>query len=99
MITGIMSAHAPNPSFESMMTDLELQARNSSSMLDHAIIEPVEEQLPQVHALNGLREVFKDSNVRKRAEGHVLKCLHIASEALNSETYVMLPMQTFLMSF
>jgi len=74
-----MSADAPSPNFEGIMTDLKLQARSP------IIAESTEQNLPQVHALNGLKDTFKNSAVRKRAESHVLECLRIASDALNSE--------------
>lgn len=68
------------------MADLKLQAKSSANVLSNTVIESADGQLPQVHALNGLRETFKDSAVRRRAEVHVLDCLHIASDALNSKT-------------
>jgi hypothetical protein len=80
-----MSANASNPSFEEVMADLKLQAKSSTNVLSTIVVEFADRQLPQVHALNGLRETFKDSAVRRRAEVHVLDCLHIASDALNSE--------------
>ena len=74
-----MSADAPSPNFEEIMEDIKLQARSP------IIVESTEQNLPQVHALNGLKDTFKNAAVRKRAEGHVLECLRIASVALNSE--------------
>lgn len=68
------------------MAVLKLQARSPANVTTNAVVESIDGQLPQVHALNGLRETFKDSTVRRRAEVHVLDCLHIASDALNSET-------------
>lgn len=75
-----MSADAASPSFEDIMTDLKFQAQ--SPIVD----ESADQNLPQVHALNGLKDTFKNAVVRKRAETHVLSCLRIASDALNSET-------------
>jgi hypothetical protein len=75
-----MSADAPIPNFEEIMADLKLQAQSP------IIAESAEQNLPQVHALNGLKDTFKNSVVRKRADGHVLECLRMASDALNSET-------------
>lgn len=62
------------------MADLKSQAQSP------IIAASREQNLPQVHALNGLKDTFKNAAVRKRAEGHVLECVHIASDALNSET-------------
>jgi hypothetical protein len=81
-----MSANASDPSFEEIMADLKLQAKTSTNVISTIVVESADGQLPQVHALNGLREIFKDSIIRRRAEVHVLDCLHIASDALNSET-------------
>ncbi|TVY15266.1 tRNA (cytidine(32)-2'-O)-methyltransferase non-catalytic subunit TRM732 [Lachnellula arida] len=81
LITGIMTANAPSPNFEEIMADLKLQAQSP------IIAASTEQNLPQVHALNGLKDTFKNAAVRKRAEGHVLECVHIASDALNSETW------------
>ncbi|TVY81647.1 tRNA (cytidine(32)-2'-O)-methyltransferase non-catalytic subunit TRM732 [Lachnellula suecica] len=86
LITGIMSANAPSPSFEEIMADLKLQARSPVNATSIAV-DSTKNELPQVHALNGLREIFKDSVIRKRAENHVLESLHIASDALNAETW------------
>jgi hypothetical protein len=43
------------------------------------------EQLPQVHALNSLRHVFRTSNVRQRAEKYVVDCLQLATDCLGSK--------------
>lgn len=76
-----MSANAPDPSFEEIMAYLKSQAKSPITPMEFA-----EQRLPQVHALNGLREIYKDSIVRKLAERHFLECLHIASDALKSNT-------------
>lgn len=44
-----------------------------------------ETNLPQVHAMNSLKETFKSSILGRRAENHIGDCLQIAVESLKSE--------------
>lgn len=41
--------------------------------------------LPQVHALNCVKDVFKSSNLSRRAEPYLTECLQLAAESLKSE--------------
>lgn len=41
--------------------------------------------LPQVHAINCLKEIFKSSTLGKKAEAYTAACLQLAADSLNSE--------------
>jgi hypothetical protein len=40
--------------------------------------------LPQVHALNSLKDIFKSTTLGKRSEGYIAQCLELAVESLRS---------------
>ena len=79
-MTGILSSNAQKPAFEGVMDELKVLARRpvKLSKLD-------ETNLPQVHAMNCLKEIFKSSTLGKRSESHIADCLQIAADSLNSE--------------
>lgn len=80
MIAGVLSSNTTKPSFLEVMTELKHLATmpSRSSELDHT-------NLPQVHAINCLREIFKSAVLGKRAESHVAEGLQIASDSLRSD--------------
>lgn len=43
-----------------------------------------EVQLPQVHAMNSLKDVFKSATLGKKAESYVTDCFEIALDSLKS---------------
>lgn len=45
--------------------------------------------LPQVHALNCIKDVFKSSFLSKRAEEHLTESLQLAATSLKSEMWVL----------
>lgn len=45
--------------------------------------------LPQVHALNCIKDVFKSSFLSKRAEEHLTEALQLAAASLKSEMCVL----------
>lgn len=57
-------------------------------------IKPVDEAaesaggLSQVHALNCLKDMFKNSKLGDRSEAHVPEALGLAATCLSSDTYV-----------
>jgi hypothetical protein len=75
-----MAANSNDPTFEDVMGKLKSIAR-----------EPVQKSdidqtnLPQVHAMNSLKETFKSSTLGKRSENHMGECLQIAVDSLESE--------------
>lgn len=50
--------------------------------------ETDETNLPQVHAMNCLKEIFKSATLGKRSESHMADGLQISADSLNSEMYV-----------
>jgi len=80
LITGILSSNAPNPAFQDVMEELKALAGQPATLS-----EIDKTNLPQVHALNCLKEIFKSSTLGKRAESHIASCLQLAADSLNSE--------------
>jgi len=79
-MTGIMSANSQTPAFEDVMIDLTSLAR-----LPVKRSETDQTNLPQVHAMNCIKEIFKSSTLGKRSEGRLAECLELAADSLNSE--------------
>ncbi len=80
LITGILSSNAHKPAFGNVLDELKVLARRPAKLS-----EVDETNLPQVHAMNSLKEIFRSSVLGKRSEGHVPECLQIAANSLNSE--------------
>lgn len=80
-MTGILSANSSSPGFEEVISELKRLARQP--VLPS---EKDETNLPQVHAMNCLKDIFKSSTLGKRTEHHVPDCLQLAAESLQSET-------------
>ncbi|KAK1987233.1 putative death-receptor fusion protein-domain-containing protein [Colletotrichum cereale] len=84
MITGIVSANAPQPSFDKVIEELvtiaQKPAYNSES--DGS-------KLPQVHALNCLKDMFKSSFITQlgKSAPHIPRCLEVAASSLKSEVW------------
>jgi hypothetical protein len=80
LMTGILSANSTTPSFHDVMNDLNSLARQPVSL-------PAKDEtnLPQVHAMNCLKEILKSSTLGRKAESHLADCLQLASDSLNSE--------------
>ena len=80
LMTGILSAHSKSPALDDVMSRLKTLAR-----LPIVLTTKDETNLPQVHALNCLKEIFKSSTLGKRCEGYIVDCLQIAAESLRSK--------------
>jgi hypothetical protein len=80
LMTGILSANSDNPSFQDVMMELISLAKRPV-----VLSEKDETNLPQVHAMNCLKEIFKSSALGKKSEGHIAECLQLAADSLNSE--------------
>lgn len=79
-MTGILTANASRPSFPGVMSELQEIARKPAR-----VAETDGSNLPQVHAFNSLKEVFKSSLINKRAEAYLADCLELAANSLRSE--------------
>jgi hypothetical protein len=85
-MTSIMAAEALPGSgtlFPLAMRDLITEA---SSEAEHKNIE--ESRLPQVHAINCIKEVFMTSKLSVASEPYLGECLNLAAKSLNSKMYV-----------
>lgn len=83
LITGILAADARSPSFEEVSQELENIARRPAR-----VSQTDGSNLPQVHALNCLKEIFKNSLLSKTARRSLPSCLQLATSSLESEVYV-----------
>ncbi|KAK8049245.1 hypothetical protein PG994_010975 [Apiospora phragmitis] len=80
LIVGILSANAENPSFPAVMERLHSIAQ------EPALISQTDgSNLPQVHALNCIKDIFKSSYLSKRAEPYLTESLQLAATSLRSE--------------
>jgi hypothetical protein len=77
-----MSAQATVPSFDQVMAEL-------MTLADHPVQSSVIDStnLPQVHALNSLKEIFKSTNLGKRSEEYIAECFELAVNSLRSPRY------------
>lgn len=82
LVTGILSANGKSPAFEDVMTELKSLARRPV-----ALSETDETNLPQVHAMNCVKEIFKSSTLGKRSDKHIPDCLQLAADSLTSDMY------------
>ncbi|RYP58547.1 hypothetical protein DL769_008921 [Monosporascus sp. CRB-8-3] len=82
LIVGILSANADCPSFDTIMRQLREIAERPAR-----IAETDGSNLPQVHALNCLKDIFKSSALSKRAEAYLTDCLQLAANSLKSEVW------------
>jgi hypothetical protein len=85
MITGILSANAPEPSFEAVLERLMTIAATPVQTT-----ETDGSQLPQVHAFNCLKEIYKNSllaSTGNKSEKYLPQCLELAANGLKSEVW------------
>ncbi|KAM5351554.1 hypothetical protein ACJ41O_004277 [Fusarium nematophilum] len=85
MMTGVLSANAGNPSFEQVMTKLMEIAGEEAH-----VSETDGSNLPQVHAYNCLKEIFKSSYltaIGNKSEKFLPQCLELAANGLKSELW------------
>ncbi|KAJ6780490.1 hypothetical protein PWT90_02966 [Aphanocladium album] len=85
LITGILSANAASPSFESVMDTL-MQIASTEAQ----VTEIDDTQLPQVHAYNCLKDIFKNSlltSLGNKSEAYLPQCLELAASGLRSEVW------------
>ena len=83
IITGILSAFPSGDFFDGVVLDLQAIADTPQ-----IIFEDFEEiRLPQVHALNCLKDIFTDALLGTASEPHVAITLEIAADCLESNLY------------
>lgn len=86
LIIGILSTNSKSLSFKEVLPTLVSIAERTAR-----IAETDGSNLPQVHALNCLKEVFKTSGLNTRAELYVPTMLQLAASSLRSEVCVSTP--------
>ena len=81
MITGILAAYASSSFFDDVVLDLQAIADTPTEGLQ----DTLEMKLPQVHAINCLKDIFTDSRFGTSTEGHIEISLGIALANLESD--------------
>lgn len=84
-MTGILSANAAQPSFDDVMQQLLSIAR-----IEARVSETDGSKLPQVHAYNCLKDIFKNSlltSMGNKSEKYLPECLELAASGLRSEVW------------
>ncbi|KAI1492500.1 putative death-receptor fusion protein-domain-containing protein [Biscogniauxia mediterranea] len=82
MMVGILSSKAERPSFQEVMSKLQEIAWQPAF-----VSETDGSNLPQVHALNCLKDIFKTSFLSSIAEPYLTDCLKLAANSLKSEIW------------
>ncbi|KAK0646502.1 putative death-receptor fusion protein-domain-containing protein [Cercophora newfieldiana] len=82
LISAVLSANAQTPSFDEIFKTLREMAEKPAR-----VAETDGSNLPQVHALNCLRGVFRSSLLSKKAENYLAENLQLASHSLRSEVW------------
>ncbi|KIN07335.1 hypothetical protein OIDMADRAFT_108260 [Oidiodendron maius Zn] len=82
LLTSILSANAEEPAFHDVITELVSLAKKQVQL---SIKE--ETSLPQVHAMNCLKEIFKSSALGNKTEPYIAECLQLAADNLTSEVW------------
>lgn len=80
LVIGVLAANSESPSFKEVFQDLAEIAKRPAR-----IAETDGSNLPQVHALNCLRGIFRSSLLSKKAESYLPATLELAAESLKSE--------------
>ena len=82
-MVGILSGYCDDTFFDDALLDLQ-------AIADNHVIESLDIQeceLPQVHALNCLKDIFTDSRFGLRTDHHIENLLCLAAECLDSPVY------------
>ncbi|KAJ4391644.1 hypothetical protein N0V93_005263 [Gnomoniopsis smithogilvyi] len=82
LMTGILTSNAESPSFQEVIRSLQRIAAEPAR-----VTETDGSNLPQVHAFNCLKEIFKSSLLSKHAELYLSECLELATSSLKSEVW------------
>jgi hypothetical protein len=81
-VIGVLAANSDSPSFKEVFEDLADIAKRPAR-----VVETDGSKLPQVHALNCLRGIFRSSLLSKKAESYLPPTLELAAESLKSEVW------------
>jgi Putative death-receptor fusion protein (DUF2428) len=79
LMSGILTAKS-SQALDKVIFELKNLARNTEPFQGRD-----EANMPQVHAINCLKEIFKSSALGKRCESHLTDCIQLAADCLKSE--------------
>ncbi|KAB5570246.1 putative death-receptor fusion protein-domain-containing protein [Coniochaeta sp. 2T2.1] len=82
LVIGILAANSDSPSFKEVFEDLVSIGKRPAK-----VTETDGSKLPQVHALNCLRGIFRSSLLSKKAESYLPATLELAADSLKSEVW------------
>jgi hypothetical protein len=83
LVIGIVVADTKGLLFSEAMSELTTEGTRP--------VDPAAESaggLSQVHALNCIKDIFKNSRLGERSEAYVPQALSLAAKCLSSDTYV-----------
>ncbi len=84
MITGILAPYPNGDFFNDVIMDLQAIADGPITYDPRSENAP----LPQVHALNCLKDIFTDARFGTSTEAHIADTMGIAASSLESHMYV-----------
>lgn len=84
LITGILSSEPGGPLFDRAIAELYELSRLPATRN----ITDFEIELPQVHAMNCLKDIFTDARFGPHTQSYIISALEISSESLSSSMYV-----------
>jgi hypothetical protein len=84
LMVGIVAAAPDGPLFKRAMA--ELQAEGDKEVVDARMDG---NRLPQVHALNCLKDIFTNSKLGEASEPYIGGCLNLAASKLESNVFVL----------
>ena len=82
LICGILIADNQNKLMLRAITDLDVVSRSS---IDAKLAE--EGSLAQVHAMNCIKDILKNTRLAEKSERYIPNALHLAADALRSDTW------------
>ncbi|KAI9837726.1 MAG: hypothetical protein M1819_006660 [Sarea resinae] len=82
LVTGILSANLEGAFFTDVMADLQLIAQAPVQTTDDSEVE-----LPQVHALNCLKDIFRGAKLSAISEPYIAGALDLAATSLSSHAW------------
>jgi hypothetical protein len=91
MLTGILAPYLDSKFFHDSL--LDLQAIADTPVVD---LGTEDAPLPQVHALNCLKDIFTDARFGPSTEAHIADTLEIAASCLKTHMYdIVSPIEVF----
>ncbi|KAJ9265996.1 hypothetical protein DTO212C5_6557 [Paecilomyces variotii] len=83
LVTGILSSNPGGPLFQQVMTELQDISRLPATQ----DATSYEIKLPQVHAMNCLKDIFTDTRLGPHTEPFIMPALRISAECISSQIW------------